>query len=39
MLWKIKMVRMLNEQGYSCNMIAKILEMPETEVKYMVRRE
>ena len=39
MLWKIKMVRMLNEQGYSSNMIARILDMPETEVKYMVRHD
>ena len=36
---QVKMVRNLREQGYSTRLIARCLDLPESEVRYMVRRE
>ena len=36
---RIKRVQILKEQGYSCKMISRFLDIPETEVRFMVRRE
>lgn len=36
---RIKRVQLLREQGYSCKMIARFLDISETEVRFMVRRE
>lgn len=37
--YKVKTVRELTERGYSCSMIAKCLQIPETNVRFLQRRE
>lgn len=36
---RIKRVQILKEQGYSCKMISRFLDIPEMEVRFMIRRE
>ena len=35
----IKTIREMSERGMSCAMIARCMEIPETEVRFLVRRE
>ena len=35
----IQTVREMNERGFSTAMIAKCMDIPETEVRFLVRRE
>lgn len=36
---KVKTVRELSERGYSTAMIAKCMQIPETNVRFLQRRE
>lgn len=35
----IKTIREMNERGMSCAMIARCMDLDETEVRFLVRRE
>ena len=36
---KVKTVQQLSERGYSCAMIAKCMGIPETNIRFLQRRE
>lgn len=37
--YKVKTVRQLSERGYSTSLIAKCMGIPETNVRFLQRRE